>query len=159
MNRPTIKRSTLIWMLLGIVAVYVAVARLGGGELVNEAANVFLLAFAGGTVVAYAPNAWGAARQRLVFAHDALATGIFFGWSAVTIACAQSIVWRALDRPQDWTSSSWWGARITLSLFATACHLIAPHAIGGRIPAPQWTRMGWLVAIGLLGTGLVTMAF
>jgi hypothetical protein len=43
-----------------------------------------------------------------------------------------------------------------LSAIGAMCHLVAPEAVGGRIPTREWVRMGLMVAAGVfVGAGLI----
>lgn len=50
------------------------------------------------------------------------------------VARVVSIIWRVMDKPIDWLDPPWWGTHIALSTIGAMCRLVAPEAVGGRIP-------------------------
>lgn len=147
----TLRRSTLLFIAAGLGLAYAATAWLGGGQVVNEAVNVFLFAFAAGTAVAYWPDFIAAVRKRDLAPQDILAIGIFSAWSAVTIATIIAFSWRFAGKPPSWPDHPLWSARVLFSLLGAVCHMLAPHAIGGTLPRRQWVRFGALVTVAVLG--------
>lgn len=158
MTTPTneLHRRTLLLLLGVIVFSYPAAVIAMGSRVAIEAGNVILLSLACGIVVAYAPVAWDALRRGMIDGASILAMGILASWAGVAVARIVSVVWRVLDKPVEWLDSPWWGTHIALSTIGAMCHLIAPEAVGGRIPTREWVRIGLMVAAGVfVGAGVV----
>lgn len=158
MTTPTneLQRRTLLLLLGAVIFSYPAAVITLGPRVAIETGNVILLSLACGIVVAYAPVAWDALRRGMIDGASILAMGILASWSGVAVARIVSVIWRVLDKPVDWLDSPWWGTHIALSAIGAICHLIAPEAVGGRIPTREWVRIGLMVAAGVfVGAGLI----
>jgi hypothetical protein len=150
MPMNTLRRWTLIAMLLAVVASYpVAIVVLGAQKAI-EIGNVMVLALSAGIVVAYAPVARDAFRYGMIDGANILSIGIFASWLATFVARGGSIVWRLAGQPPEWLNSAPWGFHIALSCMGALCHLIAPEAVAGRVPTRQWIKIGVLVALTVL---------
>lgn len=158
MTTPTneLHRRTLLVLLGAVIFSYPAAVLTLGSRAAIETGNVILLSLACGIVVAYAPVAWDALKRGMIDGASILAIGILSSWAGVAVARTVSVVWRVVDKPVDWLDSPWWGTHIALSTIGAMCHLVAPEAVGGRIPTREWVRIGLMVAAGVfIGAGLV----
>lgn len=158
MTTPTneLHRRTLLVLLGAVIFSYPAAVLTLGARVAIETGNVILLSLACGIVVAYAPVAWDALKRGMIDGASILAIGILSSWAAVAVARMVSVAWRVIDKPVEWLDSPWWGTHIALSTIGAMCHLVAPEAVGGRIPTREWVRIGLMVAAGVfIGAGLI----
>lgn len=158
MTTPTneLQRRTLLLLLGAVIFSYPAAVITLGPHVAIETGNVILLSLACGIVVAYAPVAWNALKRGMIDGASILAIGILSSWAGVVVARSISILWRVVDKPVEWLDSPYWGTHIMLSTIGAMCHLVAPEAVGGRIPTREWVRIGLMVAAGVfVGAGLI----
>lgn len=158
MTTPTneLHRRTLLVLLGAVIFSYPAAVLALGSRVAIETGNVILLSLASGIVVAYAPVAWDALKRGMIDGASILAIGILSSWAGVVVARSISILWRVVDKPVEWLDSPYWGLHILFSTIGAMCHLVAPEAVGGRIPTREWVRIGLMVAAGVfVGAGLV----
>lgn len=150
MPTNSLRRSTLLSMILSVIVSYPCAILLLGPKAAIEIGNIMVFALSAGIAVAYAPIVRDAFRYSYIDGPNILTVGIFVGWSATFLARGGSIVWRLLGQPPDWLNSSLWGFHIALSCVAALAHLVAPGAVAGRVPTRQWLKIGALVAVGVL---------
>jgi len=150
MPTNSLRRSTLLTMILAVILSYPCAIAVLGPKAAIEIGNIMVFALSAGIVVAYGPIVKDALRHHYVDGPNILTIGIFVGWSATFLARGGSIIWRLLGQPPDWLNSSLWGFHIALSCVSALAHLIAPGAVAGRVPTRQWLKIGALVAIGVL---------
>ncbi|WP_156410514.1 hypothetical protein [Bosea sp. Root381] len=157
MPTNTLRRTTLIALLVSVLGSYPGAIWLLGPIKAIEIGNVMVLALAAGIVVAYAPVARDALRYGLIDGANILSIGIFASWLGVVVARGGSILWRLSGQPLEWLNSGWWGFHIALSCIGALCHLVAPEAVAGRVPTRHWIKIGLLVALGVLFAGVVAV--
>lgn len=152
MDMPTnhLRRRTLLSLISVIVFGYPASIALMGPQRAIEIGNIMALALSAGIVVAYAPVARDALRNRLIDGAGILSIGIFASWSGALLARGGSIVWRLAGQPVEWLNSAAWGFHIAATCVGALCHLVAPEAVAGRVPTKHWIRIGILVAGAVL---------
>ena len=146
----TLRRSTVLALTAALFLAYGIVGAVFGSSKAIEAFNVFVFALALGTAATYWSDFRLALRKPLFLAEDTLAYGIFVGWSAIAVGRGIGIIWRAAGRPDSWETNLLWGVHIAGSSVAATCHLLAPFAVGGRIPGREKLKLGLIVAAAAL---------
>jgi hypothetical protein len=114
--------------------------------------NGAVAALASGVCVAYFPvirNTLLVTSRRIDRA-DLLALGIFCSWFGLVLRTAWSLLWRYNGQPDSWTDTHLTSYFIFLSTCGAAFHLLAPGAVGDRVPTVQWIKIGALSAAGIL---------
>lgn len=152
----TLYRRTLLLMMSVIIFGYPTAILLLGQEPAIEVGNIITVSLACGIVVTYTPTAWAIIKYPVLDGASILSFGIWLGWSAIMYRTGGAIIWRLLDKPDNWLDSGWWGLHIALSCCSAIGHLIAPEAVNGRVPTKEWIRIGILVAVSVLVAGLLT---
>jgi hypothetical protein len=81
---------------------------------------------------------------------DWLAFGIWISWTSLAMRFVYSLIWR-------WQGTPSWMINTDLSVYISCMttigaisHLVAPGAIGDRIPPRRWIIIGLLAAAGVL---------
>ena len=131
--------------------VFVGVALLVRAQTMIELFNAAQLALSIGVVVAYHKPVrdilWG---KEPIDRGDWLALGIFLSWTGNLLLRLNSIIWRAMGRPDWFDNSQLANYALFMGMCAGAFHLAAPGAIGkGRVPTDRWVWIGILIASGV----------
>ena len=117
--------------------------------------NVLNLALATWVVVAFFPVVFDVLfTNRPIDRADYLGMGIFLGWSSTIWLRSYSIVWRWFEQPPWLTDSDILSYGLFLQSCAAILHIAAPDAIGNRVPARRWIKIG-AVAGGVVFLALV----
>lgn len=142
---------------------FVAIAYMVPASIMIAIFNGALAAMACGTCVAYFPTIRNLlANTRKIDRADLLALGIFFAWFSIVLRTFWGILWRYNGYPDGWTDTNFSSYYIFLAICGAAFHLVAPGAIGSRVPTIEWVKIGMLVTFGvgsmLLGSWMIGIA-
>ncbi len=142
-------RGRLFRLVALAIGLYAVVALATDTAPLVLALNGLTLSVAAGVAAAYAPVAAEALLAPRATRGDVLALGIWLGWLGTFMMRMSSIMARDLGRP-DILLTDYSSTYIFLALMAGVCHLLAPLANEGRVPAKSWLLFGAIVAAGVL---------
>ena len=130
--------------------VYFAVAWWTSAPDLIAVLNPVCIALSVAVCVAFAPGVIDAIWGRQPFDSSAfMIVGVFYGWYGNALRQAWSMVWRALGAP-EWLANTDF---TTYVLFILSCgaafHLLAPGAIGEKVPRHSAVRIGMWVGVGV----------
>lgn len=115
-----------------------------------EIENAVLISAGVGVAVAYLPSATAALRKQIPSRSDILALGVWEAWIAIAGERCYSLIGRALHENIEFFNTNLHTFFIFITIHAGFCHLAAPEAIEGRLPARTWAKMGLIVAASVL---------
>lgn len=150
MTAIRITRLFYLFVLPNIV--FCLVAMVAPADLLVQMLNGAIVALGIGVCIAYFPVIRGVLtdRHRWIDRADILALGIFLGWLAICGRAVWGLVWRYNEKPDDWVDGGVVSYLLYVGVCAAAFHLLAPGAVGHRIPSREWVKVGVICAAGVM---------
>jgi hypothetical protein len=147
-------KAPLFWALCGIVGVWSFAAFLFIPRQLIEIENTILICGGTGVVAAYSKPALHALRQRRPTRSDILATGIWFAWLSIPGERMLSLVGRYFHPDIKFFDTHLHTFLLSVTILSFLCHLLAPEAVGNRLPTRGWTRLGIIVFLAGLALSI-----
>lgn len=141
-------RNAMFWGVVLASAMYFAASALVDSNLLQTTLHAISFSIWIAVGVTYLPGAILGVLERRPTNADYLIIGIVCAGLSTALMRGWSAFYRILGRPEWMFENPIFGYLILLGIFGGVIHLTAPGAIGGRVPARNWIKVGIAIGIG-----------